>query len=285
MASTRDFRALWDFGNPQATESVFRERIADTDVLVEKLLLETQVARTYGLRDRFAEAHALLDAIEANQHTLRDTAAASDLTELHVRCLLERGRVFRSSKCPAEAQPLFVTAANEAQAAGMDELAIDAMHMVALVVPPTEAIQWTTRGFELAQQSIDPNARNWDAPLANNLGWTYHDMGDFVKALAYFEQALAARVRIGKPEPIRIGKYMVARAYRSLQKYDDALQLLLSLDPMDSHGYVHEEIGENYTALGRPSDAKPHFLKAHAVLQHDKSVDAKRLARMLFLTQ
>ena len=62
-----DFDALWNFGDPAATEAEFRallpraEASGDVAYVAE---LRTQIARTLGLQARFAEAHALLDEIE-----------------------------------------------------------------------------------------------------------------------------------------------------------------------------------------------------------------------------
>lgn len=76
-----------------------------------------------------------------------------------------------------------------AQAHGEENLAIDAAHMLGIVDPPDQAIQWHERAIQLAEAATDPQARRWPGPLYNNLGWTYHDRGD--EALA-IQRALAA---------------------------------------------------------------------------------------------
>ncbi|EQC35007.1 hypothetical protein SDRG_07249 [Saprolegnia diclina VS20] len=281
MVTTHNMRAHWDFGNLDATEAVFKQLIAASASPIETKLFETQLARVHGLRGHFEAAHALLDTIETELVKLVDPT--NDVAELQTRYLLERGRAMRSAKQPEAACPLFKQAVAVAEASHMDELAIDAIHMVALVVPPTEAIAWTERGIALAQRSDDVNAQNWDASLANNLGWTYFDERDYAKALATFETALLARERIGTPEPILIAKWSIARVYRALERYDDALQLLMSLSPQG--GYTHEELGENLLAQHKPEIAKTHFAKAYEALRHDPSVDALRVARLLAHSQ
>ncbi|KDO31751.1 hypothetical protein SPRG_03671 [Saprolegnia parasitica CBS 223.65] len=268
MVTTHNMRAHWDFGNLDATEAVFKQLIAASASPIETMLFETQVARVHGLRGHFDAAHALLDAIETELGKI--IGPTNDLAELQTRYFLERGRALRSAKQTDAACPLFKQAVDVAVASHMDELAIDAIHM---------AIAWTERGIALAQRSDDANAQNWDAPLANNLGWTYFDARDYAKALATFETALVARQRIGAPEQILIAKWAIARVYRALERYDDAIELLMSLSPQD--GYTHEELGENLLAQHKPEIAKTHFAQAYEALQHDPSVDAPRVARLL----
>ena len=58
------------------------------------------------------------------------------------------------------------------------------MHMVALVELRAEAqMHWNQRALAMAAKSSDPNARNWDASLANNIGMTQHEGGDYAAAL------------------------------------------------------------------------------------------------------
>ena len=281
LCHAMEIRWLWDFSDPARSEAVFRERLksASSD---DALSLQTQIARSYGLRSRFDEAFALLDQIEPQ--------LAQAGAEPNVRYLLERGRTLRSSKQATQALPLFLDAVKRAGAAQLDELAVDAMHMAALAEPDAEQqMQWNQHALALAQNSADPNARNWDASLANNIGWTHHDAGRFDAALASFQTALAARRRLGKAEDIRSARWMVARALRSLKRHDEALVILqdLAADPAaftQPDGFVFEEIGENLLAQGHAAAAKPPFAKAHALLSQDHSLDRpddEHLARLL----
>ncbi|KAF0683404.1 Aste57867_24528 [Aphanomyces stellatus] len=281
---TRDLRSVWDFSDPAATEVRFRGMLGDN--AIDNLCYQTQIARTLGLRDRFDEAHALLDTVDAEIAALADPTDVGAV-EAKVRSLLERGRVFRSSKRPANARPIFLDAVAVAEQAQMDALAIDAMHMVVLVVDDqAESLQWSEKALQRALASDDPAARNWDAPLANNMGWTYHDAGNFTEAMRLFKIALAARERIGAPRPIQIGKWMIARAHRSLLEHADALAILHELEKLNNEdGFVSEELGENYEAVGQHETAKPYFARAYELLKNDSSVDAPRLARILALSQ
>jgi tetratricopeptide (TPR) repeat protein len=188
-----DLLALWDFADPAASEARFRERLDDASHEVN-LSLRTQIARTHSLRGQFAQAHQLLDGVDAE---LAATGA-----EPRVRSLLERGRTWRSAREPAKARPLFQQAAQQARAAGLDYLHVDALHMVALVETTAEAqLDWNRRALAAARESRDPQARRWEASLSHNIGYTLHEAGRHDEALQAFRDALAALSRFTKMVP------------------------------------------------------------------------------------
>jgi tetratricopeptide (TPR) repeat protein len=280
-AHAMDLSTLWNFNDPAASESALRDALARAANRDDALTLETQIARTLSLRSRFAEAHALLDSLEPR--------LANAGAEPRVRFLLERGRTFRSSKAPEKARPLFDEAAERAHASHLDALEVDALHMVALVETAAEAqLQWNRRALGVAAASADPVARNWDASLANNIGMTLHDEGRYEEALASFRSALAARERIGKPDGIRVARWMIAWTLRSLHRHDEALAILERLEAENDalntpDGYVFEEIAENFAAQDRAVEARPYFGKAFRLLSADTSLDRpgeEHLARL-----
>jgi tetratricopeptide (TPR) repeat protein len=280
-AMAMDVSPYWNFADPAASEAAFRAALARHPEGDDALVLQTQIARTLGLRSRFAEAHALLDALEPK---LSGAGA-----EPRVRWLLERGRTFRSSKAPERARPLFDDAAARAHAAGLDALEVDALHMIALVeADPEGQLRWNRQALAVAAASADKAARDWDASLANNIGMTLHDTGRYPEALASFETALAARERIGNAARIREARWMVAWALRSLKRHDEALAILRRLDAETEaagtpDGFVFEELGENLLALGQGEAAKAWFGKAWRLLSADASLDRpddERLARL-----
>ena len=280
-----DIKSLWNFADPAASEALFRERLASARG-DDALTLQTQIARSLGLRSRFDDAHALLDTIAPQ--------LAHAGPEPRVRYLLERGRTFRSAKQPERAKPLFEQAVDLASANRLDELAVDAMHMMALVESASaEQMRWNQRALTLAQSSSEPNARSWDASLANNIGMTLHGEGRYDEALASFKAALAARERMGKPADIRVAHWMIAWTLRALKRHDEALVILRRLEREfeaigETDGYVFEEIAENLLAHGQAAAAKPCFARAHAALSADSSLDrpdAQHLARLLSLSR
>ena len=143
MTDPRDFDALWNYNDPAETESRFRELLP----IVEKsgdasycAQLLTQIARAQGLQRQFDAAHQTLDTVES--------MLTDDLKIAHVRYLLERGRVFNSSKHPAEARPLFLQAWELAQAVGEDGYAVDAAHMIAIVETSEQALIWNLKALD-----------------------------------------------------------------------------------------------------------------------------------------
>lgn len=59
-------------------------------------------------------------------------------------------------------------------------LAVDAAHMLAIASGSfEEKITWNTTALQAAEASTDEQARGWCGSLYNNLGWTYHDQGEY----------------------------------------------------------------------------------------------------------
>jgi hypothetical protein len=285
-APAPDILALWDFDDPAGSEVRFRAALAEATHDVT-LSLRTQIARTHSLRRDFAEAHRLLDAVDA------ELAGAG--AEARVRSLLERGRSWRSAGEPDRARPLFAQAAQLARGAGLEYLHVDALHMVALLQADPEAqLQWTRRALAAARAAKDTEARRWEASLTHNLGWSLHEAGRHEEALERFREALALRERDGaKPERLREARWAIARQLRALARHDEALGLLHPIEAeLDragaSDGFVPEEIAENLLALGRADKARPFFARAHAQLSQINTVerpDDARLARLLALSR
>jgi tetratricopeptide (TPR) repeat protein len=226
---------LWNFDDPAGSEQRFREAAAAAEGGQRGIWL-TQVARALGLQERYDEAHAVLDDLSPDGSP-----------ELAVRLLLEQGRLYRSSGDPEHARPFFDEAATAAERAGLDELRVDALHMTALTSGPAEQVAVIEHALAVAGASSDPRARDWDASLLNNLGMVHADAGDWPSALARFEEALAARERIGDPGRTRVARWMVAWALRNLGRRDEALALQRALkselDALDEEDpYVDEEL-------------------------------------------
>lgn len=247
QAMALDVNSMWDYERPGLSEQRFREALREASG-DDALLLRTQIARTYSLRGRIDQAHAELDAIEPQ------VAAAG--AEVQVRVLLERGRTLRSARQPAEARPLFVSAFERADAAGLEYLAGDALHMVALVEGSLEGrLEWNHRTAQYASRASDPAARHWEAGAWNNLGVALNEAGRHAEALAAFENALAAHERSGKVTSIRIAHWMVAHTLRLLGRIDEALARQLELEAQwrsagETDAYVFEELVALYEAKG-----------------------------------
>ena len=215
-----DLHRLWDHNDPAGTESKFRAGLAKAEASDDRgyhAELLTQIARAQGLQRQFDEAHRTLDEAEE--------MIDGDMHRARVRLLLERGRVFNSSGSEDKAKPPFIKAWELASSEGIDGLAVDAAHMMAIVEVNAEALKWNHKALDLANSSSDPDAQRWKAPLYNNIGWSYHSDGVYDEALTYFEQALQHRRAQGKADDIRIARWCIARCLRSLDRVEEALAI------------------------------------------------------------
>ncbi|MCH8980188.1 MAG: tetratricopeptide repeat protein [Armatimonadetes bacterium] len=296
---------LWDFSDPEGTEAKFRAALDEVPPEDEARRAEliTQIARTYGLRGKFDEAHALLDEVAEMLPRTGDY--------IETRYLLERGRAFNSAGDKDKSKQLFLQAVETGKLAKDDYLTIDAMHMLGIVDDPEAAAEWQKLGLRMVEETHSDKAKQWTGALTNNLGWTYHDKGEYETALTYFEQGLAYREREDKEPGLRIAKWTVARCKRSLGRTEEALLFLQRLGrteealqeqlaiieqyfpdfdptkevagPFDDASYISEEIGECYLALGKSEEAKPYFKAAHELLSKDDWLaqnEPDRIARL-----
>jgi tetratricopeptide (TPR) repeat protein len=272
-------RQLWDFDDLDGSEARLREQLAHETSDLGRAEVLTQLARVEGLRGSFEEGDALLD--EAAR-------LASGAASVDARVDLERGRLRRSSGEPEAARPLFESAYACALDTEQYFLAADAAHMVALVAGGRDGVvAWTNRGLEIA--TAHDGASYWAASLLNNLGWEHYDAGELDSALDAFERALAARER--DPEntgAIEIALYSVGKTLRALGRSAEAVPLLeraLASAYARDHedGWLHEELAEEYAALGRETEASAQARLAIPMLERDDpsiAEDAERSARL-----
>jgi tetratricopeptide (TPR) repeat protein len=246
-AVTDRLRALWDFNDLDASEARFRAQLDDEPSDEGRAEVLTQLARVDGLRGEFGEAE--LDLAEAQKLVGASAVAAA-------RVDLERGRLRRSAGDREAALPLFESAFAAAVEAGEWFIAADAAHMAALATPERDGfLAWTLRGIDLAEQYGD--ASYWLGPLLNNLGWEYYEAGEHKSALDAFERALAARERDpGNRAAIEIARYSVGKALRALGRARQAIPLLEQAAAWAESegapdGWFHEELAEEYAAVGR----------------------------------
>jgi tetratricopeptide (TPR) repeat protein len=253
QATALDVDALWNYGDPAASEARFREALAGARG-DDTLILRTQIARTLGLRKRFDDAERELDAVQAQ--------AGQAGQEVAVRLALERGRWLRSSSRPAESVPFFKRAFEQAHAARLERLAADALHMVALAVPELdERIAWNRRTIDYARRASDPRAHSWEASALNNIGSDLRKAGRLGESLAAFREALAAYERKGQSDDIRFARWQVANVLRLQGRHDEALaqQLALERDAAAAHEpdpYVYDELALLHAAVGNADAAE-----------------------------
>ena len=203
----------WDFATPAGSRETFQSRAETAESEAVRQIWRTQVGRAHGLENDFARAREVLAEVEAK---LAQVSPGLEWHHLAARHSIEWGRVLNSEGHPASARPFFDHALQEATAASAEGLAIDALHMIAIVEGtlggPAQSQDWNEKALARARQSEDPDARRWQASLLNNLGWDHLDSGDAIGALALFEEALVERRQDGNAELIRIAEEAVAEA-------------------------------------------------------------------------
>lgn len=246
---------LWDFNQPAESEQRFRAAL-QTASAKEALILQTQIARTYGLRGDFSRARQILAEIEPQ---IQGVSA-----EAQVRYFLELGRTYASAAHSAESQTpeakedaraAYRRAVELARAGNLDDLAIDALHMMVFVdTAPEDQLKWNRQAIAVMEASDQPAAKKWEGSLRNNLGYALYLLERYEDALGEFKLALAACEREGDPRKIRIAHWMIAWTLRALGRLDKAIEIQLQLEKeWDQAGepdpYVFEELELLYRAL------------------------------------
>jgi tetratricopeptide (TPR) repeat protein len=283
----------WDFDDLDASERAFAAAAASMgSTTAAGLVFRTQQARALGLQQRVETASAALDAVEADLRTSGGTLG--ELGHVRARLEIERGRLLNSAGSPAEARPHFETAYREATAAGLEGLAVDALHMSAIVAGrlegPAAAAVLNAKAISVAEESSDLAARRWLGSLLNNLAWARHDGGSYEDALDLFRRAVEVRIEQGSIREVEIAEWCVGRCLRSLERYAEALRIqerLLTSASGAQDGYVHEEIGENLLALDRAEEAAGYFTSAYELLAGDDWLvehETERLERLRSLS-
>jgi tetratricopeptide (TPR) repeat protein len=277
------FDDLWNFDDPAGTEAKFRDLLSkagESDPSYRAELL-TQVARAEGLQQKFTEAHATLDQVEA--------LLKPEMTTARVRSLLERGRVLNSSNKAADSVPFFSQALKLAQQSGLENYAVDAAHMLGIATKAEESLHWNKLAIEMAEAAKDPKARRWRGPLYNNTAWTYFDMGQYSEARELFQRDIEFRKQSGKNVEVGIARWSANKMLRHLGRVEESLRMQMELlgDPdrqnNDSEGYTREEIAECLLLLKRQDEAKPYFARAWELLHDDPWLqrdEPQRLARL-----
>lgn len=268
-----DFDRIWDFADPMGSERRMREILQSTEEVHERAELLTQIARAQGMQGNVPEAHDLLCSAEE--------ILPREKTRAHIRIELERGRLHNMSKSRKEAKQHFTQALTVADALGDDELAVDAMHMIAIAEKPEKAIQWNQRAIERASASNSPRARRWLGSLHNNLGWTKFEMGLPEEALHHFQRALAYREEKRHIRQIQIARWAIARVLRELGRHDEALEIQLDLaqyGPEDA--FVYEELAHLLAIRGQQEQATRYAQLALRLLESDHWVASSQPERL-----
>ena len=276
-----DFDSLWNYNDPAATETKFREilpQIKESGNASEYLQLLTQIARTLGLRRMFEDSHKLLDEVEPQ---LNDS-----LPKARIRYLLERGRTFNSSGKISEASELFLQAFDLAVSAKEDDLAVDAAHMMGIVESGEKSVEWNEKAMEIAEASSDHKANKWLGSLYNNLGWTYFEMKQYERALDLFRKDAVWYEHNNVKNYVNVAHWSAAKTLRMMGKTEEALEEQLRLLELfrkgeaDEDGYVYEELAECYLIKNNAVEAAKYAGLAYDILSKDIWMEANEKDRL-----
>jgi len=251
-----DLSPLWNFDNPGESEQRFRAALA-TATGDDAIVLQTQIARTYGLRGDFAKAREILKGLEPQ--------LGGAGVEARARYALELGRTYASASHPPESQTsgakeqaraAYRQAYEIAKGGELDGLAVDALHMLAFVdTEPGDQLKWAQEALAIAQASSQPAAKRWEASLRNNIGYALYQLGRYDEALGQFKQAVVLREKGEDAQAKRVAQWMVAWTLRALKRNDEALAIQLRLEREHEaagapSAYVFEELELLYRAKG-----------------------------------
>jgi len=241
-----------------------------------------QRARSAGLSGNFSLGHEILDGAAAQ---------AGEDAWARARVAIERGRLFNSAGVPGEAAPFFAEAFELAQRVGDHNLAVDAVHMLAIASDVEAAEQWV----KVALDYIDAHGASpqWRGMLHHNLGWTYFEAGRFEDALGAFRRDEAVREASGNAQTLKVARYAVVRTLRALSRVDEAIALgervvAIADAANDAAPYVYEELAECYAMRGEIDDAQRFAARAHAILSENASFvrdEPVRLTRLAALAE
>ena len=268
---TIDISSLWDFGRPKLSEDRFQSALA-TASPDDALILQTQIARTYGIRGDFDRSQQILSDIESQ---IEDASIKAK-----VYYHLELGRSYSSATHSLESQTdevkelarsAYMQAYHLAQDGKLDGLAIDALHMMTFVdTSPEEQLEWNHKAMALLESSTQPEAKKWAGSLHNNTGYALYLLERYEDALDEFKLALAANEQGGDPQKIRIAYWMIAWTLRALGQLDEALEIQLRLEKEcdeadEPDPYVFEELELLYKDLNDMEKAEHYATRRKAV--------------------
>ena len=251
-----DLNPLWNFDDPAQSEQRLRSALlsASGD---DAFILQTQIARSYGLRADFAKAQEILKTLEPKLQTAD--------AEGRTRYWLELGRTYSSathspdsqtSDAKKSARTAYKQAFESAKTAHLDGLAIDALHMLAFVdTAPADQLKWSREALAISQASSQGPAKRWEPSLRNNIGYALYQLGKYEDALEQFKQAVVLREQGKDVQATRIAHWMVGWTLRALNRIDEALVIQLRLErEREAAGapspYVFEELELLYRAKG-----------------------------------
>lgn len=219
-----DPRPHWNFEDPAASETVFRQLAARAHSASDHIVANTQVARALGLQKQFAKAHELLSELNG----------ATDLDRAWVQ--LETGRVHKdegklveAGKCFEQASQLAIWPISSQANEMAEHLRIDALHMYAMLLTPWEEASFLEELVQEAKATRTAAGAKWLPSLYNNIGYSWAAVGGWNDALTNFELSLNAAKLLRDSKRIFPARYAIGFALRNLGRTEEALAHMTQL--------------------------------------------------------
>ena len=269
-----DVDGFWADKTITQTEFAIRETLnqqqAD-DQKLNRIETLTQLVRLLNILGNSAEATATL---KQAQDIMTSCEPSALRTRAEIRLAIENGRHLWLARNPARAQTFFNQAWTLATANKEYFFAIDAALMLAVTQPPKFQNEWINKAIDLAEKTDEPQAKLWLSHLYLVKGWQYFDFHRYDEALQSFTKAFERPRDKGVTISLQIIRWSIARALRSLNKLQEALEiqntLLLELSSTGkTNGYILLEIAECLQLLQKTEEAKSFYELAHKELNAD----------------
>jgi tetratricopeptide (TPR) repeat protein len=242
----------------------------------------SQIARSYLSMDLMDEGRVWL--VKAEE------VAKKDEPEAWARYLAVKGRFLWKEKVAEtgesapevkEAARVFNELYDFALKHNLYEQAIDAANMMTIVGNMQDRVEWGLKGIKAAEEG---GYKDWLAPLWNNLGWTYNDLGMYDKALEALMEARRYHYIKGELHSMLVADWSVAHAYRMAGQLDSSLTWaqratiwakdMYDGDPTADNaellGMCYKEMGEAALAKGNERRALAGFRSAKIYLEKAK---------------
>jgi len=125
--------------------------------------------------------------------------------------------------------------------------AVDAANMMSIVGDLESRIDWGRKGIEAAEEG---GLESWLAPLWNNLGWNYSDLGRYDESLEALMKARRYHYKKGQEKSMLIADWSVAYAFRMAGEPDSCLAWCMRIAPWAKDIYDEDSSPENAEWLG-----------------------------------
>jgi len=162
----------------------------------------------------------------------------------------------------------------------MTDVALDAVHMIAIVAPPREQIEWHRKGIALAERAVaaGKTSGGWLGPMYNNLGWVHFELKEYDQALEALQRARTHHHKHSNELSRLCADIFVAKVLRVMGRAEEAEPELKKAfawaseiytrdkDAGERLGNCYEELAELDILAGRTTDAIDKLKKAHALI-------------------